>query len=70
MQCLKGKSPLKLESYMVGQFGFQHGCDKSMKKVMDIHRYKIEITRFTHEVFIVTKREFTRYKISQNLTSK
>jgi len=33
-----------------------------MKQEMAIHRYKIQITSFTHEVFIVINREFTRYK--------
>ncbi len=61
MQCLKGKSPLKLKGYIVGQFSFQHGCcllfqftaqcDQNMKKKMDIQRYKIQIKKFTHEVF-------------------
>jgi hypothetical protein len=35
-----------------------------MKQEMAIHRYKIQNTRFTHEAFIVIKREFTRYKMS------
>jgi len=34
-----------------------------MKQEMAIHRYKIQITRFTREAFIVIKREFTRYKM-------
>jgi hypothetical protein len=38
-------------------------CVQNMKKEMAIHRYKIQITRFKHEVFIVIKRELTRYKI-------
>jgi hypothetical protein len=36
----------------------------NMKQEMAIHRYKIQITRFTREAFIVIKREFTRYKMS------
>ena len=43
---------------------FQFNCDQNMKQEMAIHRYKIQNTRFTHEAFIVIKREFTRYKMS------
>jgi hypothetical protein len=44
---------------------FQHGvdCAQNMKQEMAFHRYKIQITRLTHEAYIVIKREFTRYKM-------
>ncbi len=34
-------------------------CDQKMKQEMAIRKYKIQNTRFTHEAFIVIKREFT-----------
>ncbi len=64
MQCLEGKSPLKLRSYIVGQFSSNTiSIVINMKQEMATHRDKVQITRFTHEVFKVIKREFTRYKM-------
>jgi hypothetical protein len=57
-------SSLKLVSYMVGPFSSNTiSIVINMKKETAIHRYKKHITWLTHEVFIVIKREFTRYKM-------